>query len=126
MFSIKQGCGVRGQKRPPERPWLAITGPKRRLFPPGGHEAMITATSTPWSPWYVAPADHKFASRALIGGVLRHTIEELELRLPEVDYEGRSHSKKRARRSIPTDRGIVPRLRPSTGCGHTPASLTNT
>jgi len=48
------------------------------------YEAAITATSTPWSPWYVVPADHKYALRALVGGILTHTIEQLDLRLPEV------------------------------------------
>ena len=53
------------------------------------YEAMITATSTRWAPWYVVPADHKYAGRALVGGVLNHVIEQLELHLPEVDAAGR-------------------------------------
>jgi PPK2 family polyphosphate:nucleotide phosphotransferase len=53
------------------------------------YEAMITATSTAWAPWYVVPADHKYAGRALVGGILTHVIELLELHLPELDTEGR-------------------------------------
>lgn len=53
------------------------------------YEAMITATSTHWAPWYVVPADHKFAARALVGGVVAHVIEQLDLRLPVMDDEGR-------------------------------------
>jgi hypothetical protein len=29
------------------------------------------------------PADHKYAARALVGGVLAHVIEQLDLHLPE-------------------------------------------
>jgi PPK2 family polyphosphate:nucleotide phosphotransferase len=47
------------------------------------YEAAITATSTPQAPWYVVPADHKYAARALVGGILTHTIANLKLRLPE-------------------------------------------
>jgi PPK2 family polyphosphate:nucleotide phosphotransferase len=49
------------------------------------YEAALTATSTPWAPWYIVPADHKYALRALVGGVLVHVIEQLDLRLPEID-----------------------------------------
>jgi len=53
------------------------------------YEAMITATSTPWAPWYVVPADRKYAARALVGGILTHEIDQLGLRLPELGAEGR-------------------------------------
>ena len=49
------------------------------------YERALTATSTPWAPWYVVPADHKYAGRALVGGVLAHVIEQLDLHLPEPD-----------------------------------------
>ncbi len=54
------------------------------------YETTIMATSTPWAPWYVVPADHKYALRALVGGILVHVIEQLDLRLPEVTTEGRA------------------------------------
>jgi PPK2 family polyphosphate:nucleotide phosphotransferase len=46
------------------------------------YEETITATSTPWAPWYVVPADHKYALRALVGGIIVHAIDELDLRVP--------------------------------------------
>jgi polyphosphate kinase 2 (PPK2 family) len=52
------------------------------------YEKAITATSTPWAPWYVVPADHKYAARALVGGVLVHVIYQLDLHLPEGDAAG--------------------------------------
>jgi PPK2 family polyphosphate:nucleotide phosphotransferase len=51
------------------------------------YERAITATSTSWAPWYVVPADHKYAERALVGGILAHVIEQLDLHLPEPDGE---------------------------------------
>ncbi len=51
------------------------------------YEEAITATSTPWAPWYVVPADHKYAARALVGGILVHCIDSLDLRRPTLDQE---------------------------------------
>ncbi len=47
------------------------------------YEEAITATATPWAPWYVVPADHKYALRALVGGILVDAIEKMDLRIPE-------------------------------------------
>ncbi len=52
------------------------------------YEEALTATSTPWAPWYVVPADHKYALRALVGGILVHTIDQLDLRVPEIGSDG--------------------------------------
>jgi PPK2 family polyphosphate:nucleotide phosphotransferase len=51
------------------------------------YEAAITATSTAHAPWYVVPADHKYMMRALVGGILVHVIEQLDLRRPELSAE---------------------------------------
>ncbi len=53
------------------------------------YEAAISATSTTWAPWYVIPADHKYALRALVGGILTRTIDSLDLQLPEVSPQAR-------------------------------------
>ena len=34
----------------------------------------LTATSTPWAPWYVIPADHKWLTQALVAQVLVETV----------------------------------------------------
>jgi PPK2 family polyphosphate:nucleotide phosphotransferase len=44
----------------------------------------LTATSTPWAPWYVIPADHKWLTQALVAQVLVETVTSLDLRWPEV------------------------------------------
>jgi PPK2 family polyphosphate:nucleotide phosphotransferase len=54
------------------------------------YEEALTATSTPWAPWYVVPADHKAAMRALVGGIVAHVVEQLDLHLPSIDEEGAS------------------------------------
>jgi PPK2 family polyphosphate:nucleotide phosphotransferase len=47
-------------------------------------EAALSATSTPWAPWYVIPADHKWLTQALVARILVDTIQALELCWPEV------------------------------------------
>jgi PPK2 family polyphosphate:nucleotide phosphotransferase len=47
-------------------------------------EDAITATSTPWAPWYVIPADYKWLTQALVAAVLVDTIHGLDLSWPEV------------------------------------------
>jgi PPK2 family polyphosphate:nucleotide phosphotransferase len=51
------------------------------------YEAAMGATSTPWAPWYVVPADHKYVAHALVGGILTHCVKELDLQLPPLDAE---------------------------------------
>ena len=38
-------------------------------------------------PWYIIPADHKYALRALVGGILVDAIDRMDLRPPEVGPE---------------------------------------
>ena len=47
-------------------------------------EDALTATSTPWAPWYVVPADHKWVTQALVARLLVETIRGLDLQWPEV------------------------------------------
>ena len=47
-------------------------------------ESALTATSTPWAPWHVIPADHKWLTQALIVTILVDTIQALDLSWPEV------------------------------------------
>ena len=57
------------------------------------YEAAITATSMPWAPWYVIPADDKHTARALIAGILVHAIDDLGLSMPRVSAEQRKQIK---------------------------------
>ena len=46
-------------------------------------EEAITATSTPWAPWHVIPADHKPLMRALVAQVIVEAVRSLDLHAPE-------------------------------------------
>ena len=53
-------------------------------------ESALTATSTPWAPWHVIPADHKWLTQALIVSILVDTIQALHLSWPEVTEKERN------------------------------------
>jgi PPK2 family polyphosphate:nucleotide phosphotransferase len=53
-------------------------------------EEAITATSTPWAPWYVIPADHKPVMQAMVATILVDTIHSLELSWPEVSEQAQA------------------------------------
>jgi PPK2 family polyphosphate:nucleotide phosphotransferase len=50
----------------------------------GAYEEALSATSTAWAPWYVVPADHKYALRALVGGIIVDAIDQMGLKSPKV------------------------------------------
>jgi PPK2 family polyphosphate:nucleotide phosphotransferase len=50
---------------------------------------MLSATSTPWAPWYVVPADHKWFARICAAALLAHTLMEIDPDYPEVDKKTR-------------------------------------
>ena len=50
----------------------------------------IGSCSTPWAPWYVIPANRKWARNVAIAGILRHTLEEMDLQLPEPTVDPKS------------------------------------
>jgi PPK2 family polyphosphate:nucleotide phosphotransferase len=52
-------------------------------------EEAITATSTPWAPWYAIPADHKPVTQAMVAAILIETIGSLDLSWPEVSEQAR-------------------------------------
>ena len=50
---------------------------------------MIEATSTPWAPWYVVPADNKWFTRLVVADVIVAALEGLDLAYPRVGKEKR-------------------------------------
>jgi hypothetical protein len=48
---------------------------------------MLSATSTPWAPWYVVPADRKWFARICVSAILAHTLIQLDPRYPTVGQE---------------------------------------
>ena len=54
------------------------------------YEDALSATSTKWAPWYVVPADNKWATRTIVASILVNTLKDLDLRYPPVDDEMRA------------------------------------
>ncbi|MFJ4091612.1 polyphosphate kinase 2 family protein [Kitasatospora sp. NPDC089913] len=50
---------------------------------------MLSATSTPWAPWYVVPADRKWFARICAAAVLAHTLIGIDPRYPSLDAQAR-------------------------------------
>ena len=48
------------------------------------YENAISATSTKWAPWHIIPADHKWATRALIADIITTTLRDLDLHFPQM------------------------------------------
>ncbi len=53
----------------------------------GAYEEAISETNTAWAPWFVIPADYKWAARTLVAEVVTHSIAALKLGYPTVDKE---------------------------------------
>ena len=53
------------------------------------YEEMLTNTSTSHAPWWIMPADRKWAMRTIVAQVMSREMRKLELRYPPVDAEKR-------------------------------------
>jgi PPK2 family polyphosphate:nucleotide phosphotransferase len=49
------------------------------------YEALLGATSTPWAPWTVVPADSKSHRNLMVATVVRDALKALDLRYPPSD-----------------------------------------
>ncbi|MEY3288960.1 MAG: hypothetical protein RLZZ419_1202, partial [Pseudomonadota bacterium] len=38
-------------------------------------------------PWYIIPADNKWATRALVADIITSTLQDLDLKFPELNDE---------------------------------------
>ncbi|WP_030664714.1 polyphosphate kinase 2 family protein [Streptomyces rimosus] len=50
---------------------------------------MLSATSTPWAPWYVVPADRKWLARLCAAAVLAHTLIDIGPQYPRTSKADR-------------------------------------
>ena len=48
------------------------------------YQDAIAATATPWAPWWVIPADRKWAMRTAVSDIVTTTIKGLDLRYPQI------------------------------------------
>jgi polyphosphate kinase 2 (PPK2 family) len=53
------------------------------------YEDALAATTSKEAPWYVVPADDKWATRAVVADVITTAIRSLGLKFPEVTAEQR-------------------------------------
>ena len=51
------------------------------------YQDIVRHTATPFAPWYVVPADHKWFARVVIGSVIVAALERLDLTFPRADKE---------------------------------------
>lgn len=47
------------------------------------YEEALSRCSTPWAPWYVVPADHKWFRNLAVSQILVETLESMDLRFPK-------------------------------------------
>ena len=73
----------------------------------GAFEDALTATSTPWAPWYVIPADHWWLTQALVARVLVEKLQSLDLRWPEVSADGACRQPRGAQGSSRPSRSLT-------------------
>lgn len=54
------------------------------------YETMLERCSTAHAPWYVIPADRKWARNAAIAAIVRATLETMDAHYPKVEWDPRS------------------------------------
>jgi PPK2 family polyphosphate:nucleotide phosphotransferase len=71
-----------------EKNWKFSAGDirERQFWPQyvNAYEQVFTHTSTPWAPWFVIPADHKWFTRLCVSQVIVAALKSLDLRYPTV------------------------------------------
>ena len=70
----------------------------------------LSATSTDCAPWYVVPADHKWATRTIVADILTTAMRGLDLKFPEV-----TDAQRRALAEAPSSSWPIDE-RPFAGC----------
>jgi PPK2 family polyphosphate:nucleotide phosphotransferase len=63
------------------------------------YQDAIRETSTKWAPWHVVPADHKWATRAIVADLITTAIRSLHPKPPELTEE-QEKALEKARKSL--------------------------
>jgi PPK2 family polyphosphate:nucleotide phosphotransferase len=61
------------------------------------YEEAVVATSTPWAPWYVVPADHRWFRNYVIARVLAGTLQSMDPKYPEPPDDVRRYAERELR-----------------------------
>jgi len=72
----------------------------------GAYEEMIRQTATPHAPWYVVPADYKWATRLIVAAAVVDTLQGLKLHYPVTD-DSKREELKAARAALESEGGRV-------------------
>ena len=56
------------------------------------YQDMFNATSTPYAPWYIIPADHKWFTRLAVTAIIQATLDRLNLAYPNATDRGKGCS----------------------------------
>jgi PPK2 family polyphosphate:nucleotide phosphotransferase len=75
----------------------------------GAYENAIKATATPWAPWHVVPADHKWFTRLVVASAVIETLESLHPAFPTLNAEKKKELQ--AARAALESEGRKPRKR---------------
>lgn len=51
------------------------------------YETVFARCSSAAAPWYVIPADHKWARNRVVASIVRHTLADMALRYPSPDFD---------------------------------------
>ncbi len=73
----------------PRKRWKFNPGDldERALWPDyqAAYQHALAATSRPWAPWFVIPADHKPFMRCAVADIIRRTLVAMDPRYPSLD-----------------------------------------
>ncbi|MFH8248930.1 PPK2 family polyphosphate kinase [Microbacterium sp. B2969] len=75
----------------PDKHWKFNPGDtdERLLWPKymDAYQVAFERTSTPWAPWYVVPANHKWYTRLAVQALLLETLERVDPQWPAATYD---------------------------------------
>lgn len=72
------------------------------------YQEVLNHTTTPWAPWYVVPADHKWFSRLAVASILVAKLEEMAPQFPtpsDAEREAMAACRELLLEECPADRG---------------------
>ena len=66
----------------------------RKLWPQfmDAYQTMVRRTSTDHAPWYIIPSDHRATRGAIISGIVRDHLSEMNLQYPKTEFTPESFS----------------------------------
>ncbi len=83
----EQAERLRERQNNPEKNWKFNPGDleDRKLWPDfmTAYEDALTRCNTPWAPWYVIPANHKWYRNLVVTEILVQTMEGMDLEFPD-------------------------------------------